>query len=215
MSSKNIRDYKHIIWDWNGTLLDDAWLCLQTINRLLEARHLPPLSSERYASIFDFPVINYYRQAGFDFSNEPFEVVSTAFVKGYEAQRAECQLREGARSVLKRIQELGISQSILSASQQNSLETVVDNMDLSSFFVTLVGIGNHHAAGKLDAGQAWLNKVDLAPSDMVLIGDTTHDYEVGNALGVDCWLIPSGHQSRERLATCNTVLIDHLLDMLS
>ena len=206
--------YKHIIWDWNGTLFDDRWLCLETINHLLQERQLPVLSPERYETIFGFPVIEYYKQAGFDFTDEPFEVVSTAFIEGYEARRSQCQLREGTVPVLSRIRQMGLSQSILWASKQSLLNLVVDHHDLSHFFIKVMGIDNHHAAGKLAIGQVWIDEINIPPNEILLIGDTTHDYEVAQALGIDCWLMPSGHQSRVRLAACGTKVIDSLAAVL-
>ena len=80
--------HRHLIWDWNGTLLDDAWLCIRTMNRVLARRNLPDLTAQRYQEIFGFPVIDYYRQLPFDEQRDPFEEVSTEFIHGYEDARA-------------------------------------------------------------------------------------------------------------------------------
>ena len=53
-------NYKHIIWDYNGTLLNDVKLCVTIINEMLKARNLPVMSIERYRKLFDFPVKDYY-----------------------------------------------------------------------------------------------------------------------------------------------------------
>ena len=37
------RKYSHILWDWNGTLLDDAWLCVEVMNSMLAERDLPQI----------------------------------------------------------------------------------------------------------------------------------------------------------------------------
>ena len=63
---------KTIIWDWNGTLLDDLDLSLESVNILLEERNLPALSVEKYKDIFCFPIVDYYVKAGFDFEKEAF-----------------------------------------------------------------------------------------------------------------------------------------------
>lgn len=57
-----------ILWDWNGTLLDDVQLCVDALNRLL-ARYGYPQRYDRdqYRAIFGFPVQEYYARAGFDF----------------------------------------------------------------------------------------------------------------------------------------------------
>ena len=65
----------HIIWDWNGTLFDDANLCRDIINRMLHARGRATLDAQRYEEAFGFPVRDYYARIGFDFSEEPFELV--------------------------------------------------------------------------------------------------------------------------------------------
>ncbi len=44
--------YKHIIWDWNGTLFEDIWLCVSSINKLLAQRNLPALTINKYRAIF-------------------------------------------------------------------------------------------------------------------------------------------------------------------
>ncbi len=207
-------NYKHIIWDWNGTLFDDAWLCVETMNSLLRQRGLSLLTAERYQQLFDFPVIDYYRQLGFDFSAEPFFALSTEFILAYEQRRLECGLQPDALAVLQRNGELGLTQSILSASQQASLETALNHFGIRELFVTVAGLDNHHAFGKIDLGPGLVSTLGLDPGDTLLVGDTVHDYEVAQAIGVDCCLIPSGHQAFQRLAASGARVIESLAALL-
>ena len=56
---------KRIVWDWNGTLLNDVNLCFECINRLLVSKNLDPLIDlAAYRDIFEFPIQNYYQKAG-------------------------------------------------------------------------------------------------------------------------------------------------------
>ena len=57
--------YRTIIWDWNGTLLDDVDISIAATNMLLEERGLPLLDKKRYQEVFDFPVKDYYARIGF------------------------------------------------------------------------------------------------------------------------------------------------------
>ena len=58
---------KRIVWDWNGTLLNDVNLCFECINRLLVSKNLDPLINlSAYRDIFEFPIQNYYK-------NEPLK----------------------------------------------------------------------------------------------------------------------------------------------
>ena len=92
--------YKHIIWDWNGTLLDDRWLCVDGINNGLMKRGLTPITEETYRNVFTFPVKNYYENLGFDFKKEPFEVAGDEFVNFYGQNFYRAKLHKSVRSVL-------------------------------------------------------------------------------------------------------------------
>jgi len=204
---------RHLIWDWNGTLLDDLELCLEIINGMLRERALPAITRSSYLEIFDFPVQNYYQAIGFDFSREPFEKVSDQFIQAYEKGRPGCQLMDGSREILAQMASLGISQSILSASRASYLVKAVAEYGIEGFFTSVHGLDNHHAAGKLDLARAFLKTCQLDPAAMLLVGDTTHDGEIARALGVPCILIPRGHHSRRRLEETGFQVVSSLADL--
>ena len=95
-----IINYKHIIWDWNGTLLNDVKLCADIMNNLLKARSLPTITLEKYREIFTFPVKDYYIKAGYDFLNESFEEISVDFIAEYESRKIGCTLYPFAAEIL-------------------------------------------------------------------------------------------------------------------
>jgi phosphoglycolate phosphatase len=208
------KSYKHIIWDWNGTLFDDAWLCIDIMNTMLGQRNLPPLTPERYEIIFDFPVRDYYQKAGFDFSRIPFETLSDEFITAYYRRMPEVKLKDHALEALKQGQRQGVTMSILSAMEHGPLTGLVKQMGLSRYFVEVIGLNNHHAAGKVELAKQWMmSQPALDPAEILFIGDTIHDYEVAEALGVACRLIHSGHHSRKRLAVLGAPMIESLLDI--
>jgi phosphoglycolate phosphatase len=183
------------------------------MNKVLQKRGLSPLTPERYQTIFDFPVIEYYRKLGFDFSAEPFFTISTEFVTEYERRRPECGLRPGALSALRHNRKRGVSQSILSASKQAYLIEAIGQFGIGDMFTAVAGLDNHHAFGKVEIGQRLNSEIDLDREEILLIGDTVHDYEVAKAIGVECYLIPSGHQNQQRLAACGARVIGALSEL--
>ena len=73
--------YTHIIWDFNGTILSDMQICIDSVNEMLSRRELETIPDiEAYRRIFDFPVIDYYRRLGFDFSKEPYEELAKTWI---------------------------------------------------------------------------------------------------------------------------------------
>ena len=190
---------KHIIWDWNGTLLNDVDHAVQVMNTLLVEHELPQLHKEHYRQIFDFPVINYYKALGFNFEKESFENLCHKFVGRFMSGFRELPLIPEMESVLLQMQREGLTQSILSATDQENLESMVAHFQLGSVFNYIFGIDNKLAGSKIDRGHDLVRLSGIPKDATVIIGDTLHDLEVAKALGIDAVLISHGHQCPTRL----------------
>lgn len=210
----NFNKYSHIIWDWNGTLLNDAWLCVDVMNDMLAQRGLPLIKLEIYRNIFDFPVRDYYLKLGFNFDNESFEKVGMEFMILYNQRQKECSLHPEAVLVLEEIQKLGLSQSILSAREQNELRQEMIDRDVFRFFERVYGLDDHYAHGKTDVGVKLLDDLNVPKEKLIFIGDTGHDSEVADELGIDCILIPNGHHSYQRLMHLGKPIIQSIKKLL-
>lgn len=210
---KRLSRYKHLIWDWNGTLLDDTWLSLEIINLLLEKRQLKQLTYEQYRAIFDFPVISYYLKLGFKFEDEPFEIIAHEYIEHYERRCFECQLHRESRDILTAVTEAGITQSILSASHQDTLQSFISHFELAGYFEQIIGLTNHYAESKLENGKKWMHGLGCSPQEVLLIGDTVHDYEVARAISCDCLLVACGHQNIEKLSGSGAEVAGTLADL--
>ncbi|UCG56484.1 MAG: HAD family hydrolase [Phycisphaerales bacterium] len=207
-----LQQYGFIIWDWNGTLLDDARLCLEIVNEMLAARGKRRITYERYQEEFDFPVQQFYQRLGLDFSTQPFDTFASDYITRYDERCLTCNLQDHARDVLQHCQDMGIAQSVLSAYYQAGLERMVDFFNVRHYFANIAGLDNYHAASKVQRGK-WLTEQSGVDSDKVLlVGDTVHDHEVAKAIGADCVLIVSGHQLKERLEGCGVPVLESLAE---
>jgi phosphoglycolate phosphatase len=215
MPSSLFLTYKHIIWDWNGTLLDDVWLCVDIMNTMLQKRNKPRIDQEQYTELFDFPVKTYYHKVGFDFSQEPFETLAAEYIHTYDRRQLECTLCPHAHEILQVCQHHGITQSILSACHQERLEQIVAAYQIRPFFLRLSGLRDYYATSKVSNGKALLEDVNVSSHEVLLIGDTTHDFDVAQALGVACVLIDGGHHSRRKLESTRTMIKNSLYELLS
>lgn len=202
--------YKHIIWDWNGTLLDDAWICVEVLNAMLVGRGMKTTNLLQYQADFYFPVYNYYLKLGFDFSKEEYDAVAREYISGYTSQYKKCSLRSGVLDFIKQLKKTGLSQSVLSASQQSSLLVAIEHYKIRGLFENICGLDDYYANGKVDAGKKLLKNLPVRGQDILLIGDTTHDYQVACELGADSLLLPAGHQSKERLLATGAKVCDNL-----
>lgn len=205
--------YNCIVWDWNGTLFDDLEVCINVMNKVLKDRDLPLLDINRYREIFGFPVKHYYNQLGFDFVKEPFEKISTEFIIEYQKESLSAKLNGNCISVLEHIRNEGIKQVILSASQLENLEEQVRHFEIIDYFDRLLGLEHCHATSKADIGKRWLGESGFDKKEVLLVGDTLHDYETACKIGCDCILLSSGHQSKERVSCLGVPVIESLMEV--
>ena len=190
--------YKHVIWDWNGTLVDDTWLCVEIINKLLKKRNLKLVTIDDYKEKFMFPIREYYIKLGFNFEEEPFEVSGLEFITEFKKRLFDASLHSDTEFVLDKLSELGISHSILSAQNQNMLDKSVNYYNISDKFIGLNGLDNHYAHSKVNLGKSWIRKLNYNPQEVIMVGDTIHDFEVAKAMGTDCILVSFGHNCHKR-----------------
>jgi phosphoglycolate phosphatase len=197
---------RHIIWDWNGTLLDDVDACVAAINVLLARRGLPRVDRARYTEVFAFPVIDYYRRLGFDFEREDWHALATEYHVVYDHESAAAPLRPGTADLLAALRARGIDLSVLSACEQARLDAMMAARGVRDSFRKVCGRADVYAHSKLTLGRELLNGGRWKAAESLLVGDTTHDHEVALALGVPCLLMTGGHQSRARLEACGCPL---------
>lgn len=209
-----MKKYDYVIWDFNGTLLDDVETGIWAVNKLLRERGLAEIAGvEHYRRIFRFPIIEYYKDLGFDFDSEPYELLAPKWVELYLEKVKTAKLYPDVLEAIERIEARGTKQIILSATELGMLEGQLGSLGIRPYFEEVLGLNNIHAGSKLSLAYAWRDRHPDATA--LLIGDTDHDVETAKALGADCALICRGHQSRERLEKIGVSVYGCLKDALS
>ena len=192
-----------IIWDWNGTILDDALVCKTIANTMLSERGIPTLPDmDAYRAVFGFPIKAYYEQMGYRFGpgDEPYESVADEFIVWYDRLYRTAVLRPGIVEFLDKLREEGYRQVLLSATRYDQLiEQVAAFGDVGDRFEQKLGMTDHYAFSKAALAKAFIEGQGIPRERALFIGDTDHDFEVSSAIGCPCVLLEGGHQSRARL----------------
>ena len=197
-NNENLR-IKAVVWDWNGTMLNDVHICVDSINVMLKKRNIPLLNYHTYRQVFGFPVREYYEKAGFNFHFEPFDIVAVEFIDIYRTHLEKCTLFPETNAVLAQVSEQGLPQYVLSAMEQGLLDSSLIAKGIAHHFRFIAGTGDHYADGKSGSAKRLQKIMDCEPQEVMLIGDTIHDFEVAEEMGWKSILIANGHQSEERL----------------
>jgi phosphoglycolate phosphatase len=206
---------RYVVWDWNGTLLDDLTCAVQVTNQLLDEFGLTRLDSvDAYQSVFRFPVRDYYADLGFDTApGGSFEAASRRFLELYLAAARSCSLHEGATQTMAALHSDGVGQVLISASEQTNLTAQVTPFGLDDWLEAAIGLGDIYAVSKKMLAQRWLDERGLDPAEVLFVGDSEHDYEIAAGLGAHCALFSGGHQSRRHLESFPVPVIDDLREV--
>ncbi|MFA6948714.1 MAG: HAD hydrolase-like protein [Eubacteriales bacterium] len=204
---RNIDRYTHVIWDFNGTLLDDVDCGIASVNEMLSRRKMKCIGSkEEYRERFGFPITEYYRRCGFDFDRESFEALAVEWVELYERNSYLSSAVAGTMELLSHIKAAGIVQLILSASEYGMLRRQCGELGISKYFSEFLGLSDIYAGSKLDIAVGWRGKnPDARP---LFIGDTEHDAQCAEAIKSDCALLLCGHQGVQKLSGLGFPIFD-------
>ena len=205
---KALSEYGTVVWDFNGTLLDDLGIGIRAVNALLARRGMRTISSpEEYHAVFCFPIEEYYRRLGFDFSREPYEELAVEWVREYRAIEGSAPLREGALSLILRLREAGLCQIVLSATEETMLGEQLRALGIAGYFDEILGRSDIYAESKLALAERLAERLS---GGVLVIGDTEHDLETARVLGADAVLLRGGHTSDGALASLGCELADGL-----
>lgn len=202
-----------IIWDWNGTLLNDLEVCVNIINSLLAENNLKPINSAIYQKLFDFPAIRFYEKLGFKFNEAEYQQIADDFLKNYSEVLPSCKLHKDTQKTLKTLAEIGLTQTILSVMQEESLKKAVKAYGIEPYFKYILGSKNNLAQNKFKSSEELMLILKTDPKNICLIGDTLHDMEIAEHIGVKCILISHGHHSLERLQEKKVLVINQLSEL--
>lgn len=204
-----------VIWDWNGTLLNDTELSLAVLNRLLQTHGYAPVPDlARYREIFGFPIRDYYIRAGFDFNKTPFESLAQEYIDGYVPLSLRCPLQSGAAATLAALQSAGAAQVVLSASRSDILQQQLAHFGILPYLHTVLGTDDIYAYSKTQIGAQWISRTGTDKAETLMVGDCVHDYETARAMGVGCVLFDGGHQPAHKLRATGARVIHRLEELI-
>lgn len=190
--------YDCVIWDWNGTLIDDMPASLASVNVILADRGMPPIGEKEYYEYIDTPITRFYEHL-FDPERTDFGQLLREFNTNYDALLDGSEVREETRRALEAVAAAGARQIVLSAFEQQKLCRLLREYGVFDFFSAVLGADDIHCGDKTDRAREYFAAEGLSPERAVIIGDTLHDAAVAKAIGCGCVLLRGGHQGDAEL----------------
>lgn len=204
---------RHLVWDWNGTLLDDLTLVVQATNETFARVGGPAVTADEHRRQFRRPIAAYYAEVlGRPVDPDEFEQLNKMFHDAYQASLAGCALAADARDALRRWPG---TQSLLSMWYHYELVPTVDGYGLTGHFDRIDGL-RYPLGGAVDHKEPYLSAhleaLGRDPAAVVVIGDSVDDAHAAETTGAACVLYSGGFTDGEKLRATGAPVADTLLE---
>ncbi len=197
----------HIIWDYNGTVLDDAYTSVLAVNDMLTSRGLEKTNLEVYKKTLVMPLTEYYKTVGI--YTDDIAVLSQEFRKYCDIHKDNSRIFDGVFDVISFAKSRGIKNILLSSLYHEHLIEETKKHNIGEWFDIISGLSDKNLGSKSKTALDIFKKQGIDPENTLFIGDLITDATTAKEIGADCILIPNGHTDKARcMAACDKVFDD-------
>jgi phosphoglycolate phosphatase-like HAD superfamily hydrolase len=211
----------HIVWDWNGTLLNDLDVVVAAVNDTLATVGHRPITIEEYGAHYTRPVLLFYeRLLGRAIPEEEWLSFDLAFHDSYRRRAATATLAPDAREAMTKARKAGLSQSLLSMYWHDELIPQVGRFGLDRFLVRVDGLRGTPGDRKQEYLEEHLRVVvgelsrTIDPGEVLVVGDALDDAAAAIALGMNCVLYDGGAHPVDQLRAAGVPVVTSLMEAL-
>ncbi|MEU4605634.1 HAD family hydrolase [Kribbella sp. NPDC023972] len=206
----------HVVWDWNGTLLNDNDAVLAAVNAVCADFGRPGLTWAEWQAVYARPMRGSYEQILHRvLDDEEWARVDKLYHERYDAILHTCELATGVPDELRRLAETGRTQSLLSMWFHARLVPTIEQFGLTEYFSRVDGLpGDVGGGSKTESMRLHLEAQALDPADVVLIGDVVDDAVAAQAVGTGCILVTTGAMTRTALETTGVPVTNSVQEAL-
>jgi phosphoglycolate phosphatase-like HAD superfamily hydrolase len=206
----------HLVWDWNGTVLNDFEIILRSTNDSFAFHGLPPITADQYRTQVKMPIRSFYADIlGHEPSDEEWEALDASFHKYYVAYEREARLSDGLPDLFREWAGRGHSQSLLSMYHDDKLVPVVEHHGIAHHFELVQGTKPPRPARKGLHLQDHLTRLHLDPARVVLIGDSPDDAAAAASVGARVILYSGGFAAAQSLQAAGAPIAASLTDAVA
>ncbi|RCW44028.1 phosphoglycolate phosphatase-like HAD superfamily hydrolase [Halopolyspora algeriensis] len=215
-SSAIARSTRHIIWDWNGTLLDDNDAVVAAVNKVCAAFGCEHIDLERWRAVFGRPLHRSYEHVlGRALGEHDWTRIEKLYHDAYRELLPTCGLAHGVPEKLRAWIDSGRTQSLLSMWFHDELVPLVETFGLNALFTRIDGLRAEIGGGsKADCLTEHVTVLGIDPAETVLIGDVADDAHAAERVGADCVLLTTGVMARPALEATGFPVVDSITEAL-
>ncbi|MCH7669690.1 MAG: HAD family hydrolase [Acidobacteria bacterium] len=207
----------HIIWDWNGTLLDDLHIVVDAVSACVAPLGRGAITADDYRDHYTRPVVLFYENLmGRPVTSDEWASIDGVYHDTYRSLMRQADLAADARAAIRDVADRNGTQSILSMWWHSELVPFTAGFGLRDVMQRIDG--NREDAGALKADQMrshiemLVAAHGVVASKVVAVGDTFDDAAAAAAVGIPIILYDGGSHHRVDLEKVGVPVVSTLLE---
>lgn len=214
---------KLIAFDWNGTLLSDTNAALLAENIVIKSAGAKPITLLKFQQSFDVPIIKFWLAIGLAEKELKKNIIpiENTFHSNYEKLVNTARTRSETKEVLQWLHQKHILRIIYSNHNLPNIHRQLTRLKISRFIDTVLartdqGDQSHvFDRNKEHKLRAYIKKNKFKPHEVISVGDTEEEIQVGKQYGYHTVAITDGYNTAARLKKCHPdFLIHNMKDLI-
>ncbi len=208
---------KLVAFDWNGTIFADTLAIFESNNESFKLLNIKPVSFQTFQKYYDVPIKKFFLSLGAneqDLDSKASQVAK-AFHSQYETRVAKVRSRAYAKNLLDYLCKSNITCVIFSNHIVESIRKQLKRLKLDGYFTEVIANSHLDSAlkgrNKKDKLKDYMDINNLSAKEVLIVGDTVEEVEIGKELRVKTIAITHGNCSTARLKAAKS---DYLINSL-
>jgi HAD superfamily hydrolase (TIGR01509 family) len=212
------KSYKLFIFDFDGTIGDTKEGIFQSFQEVLSKHGLPPVNREQIFSYMGLYLKEIFKKLTLNkYNDEFYEKLAADYNTLYkDSLKTKTLIYPEVADTLKKLKQKGTLNSIATSKNTELAELSCKYLHINKYFDFCIG-GDRVTQKKPHPEMllVTLNKLGVDYKDAVMIGDSTFDIEMGNAINMDTIAVTWGAHTKDQLKqTRPTYMIDNFSEII-
>jgi len=206
-----MKNYKLLVFDWDGTLVNSSGLIVESIQKCATELGCAIPNTTEINKQIGLSLLVFHQQL---FPTVDYTVFTEAFHKHYNEEKLATHFFAGALETLAHLKDLGFTLAIATNKPRRKLELALELANIKHLFAATRTPDDGFPKPHPEMMLTLLDELVFEPKDTLMIGDTTFDMEFAQNAGVDALAACYGHHEKERLAEFNPIsFVDDIRDL--
>lgn len=205
-----------VVYDWNGTLLDDVGISFDCFLITLEMLGAKPPTLEEYKNNYDIPIRRLYMASGVpeQLFLEKINGVFHTFYSHYKQRADKAVLRSGVADTLSSLHGKNVKQIIASNDIGDRIKHQITRLSINDFIHDVVAFSDMESR-KVPKGELlkqYMKREKIPAHNAVMVGDVMEEIQIARELGMASIAITDGYVTESRLRAAKP---DHVIHSIT